>query len=444
MSKPAVAIVGRPNVGKSSLFNTLYGERISIVHDTPGVTRDRIYATAIWREREFVIIDTGGIEPAGDDVILQGMRAQAEVAIETADVIVFMVDLKSGMTAADKEIASMLRKSGKPIVVAVNKTDTVGDPPAELYEFYNLGLGDSDIIPISAAHRLGIGDLLDKVFEYFPDEGEGEGDEGKIRVALIGRPNAGKSSLTNRMSGSDRSIVSDIAGTTRDAIDVEVSNKYGDFILVDTAGMRKKSRIEDRIEKYSMVRALTAVDKADVCVILIDATVGVTEQDTRVAGVAHDSGKACIIAINKWDLIDKQTGTLETFTKAVRERFSYMDYAPILFISAKTGQRVDKLWETVSDAYDQSRKRLTTGVFNDMLTEAIAMVPTPQDKGKHLKIYYGTQVAIQPPTFALFVNDINLSHFSYERYIENQIRRNFGFEGTPIRILMRNKKGDET
>ena len=444
MSKPAVAIVGRPNVGKSSLFNTLYGERISIVHDTPGVTRDRIYATAIWREREFVIIDTGGIEPAGDDVILQGMRAQAEVAIETADVIVFMVDLKSGMTAADKEIASMLRKSGKPIVVAVNKTDTVGDPPAELYEFYNLGLGDSDIIPISAAHRLGIGDLLDKVFEYFPDEGEGEGDEGKIRVALIGRPNAGKSSLTNKMSGSDRSIVSDIAGTTRDAIDVEVSNKYGDFILVDTAGMRKKSRIEDRIEKYSMVRALTAVDKADVCVILIDATVGVTEQDTRVAGVAHDSGKACIIAINKWDLIDKQTGTLETFTKAVRERFSYMDYAPILFISAKTGQRVDKLWETVSDAYDQSRKRLTTGVFNDMLTEAIAMVPTPQDKGKHLKIYYGTQVAIQPPTFALFVNDINLSHFSYERYIENQIRRNFGFEGTPIRILMRNKKGDET
>ena len=444
MSKPAVAIVGRPNVGKSSLFNTLYGERISIVHDTPGVTRDRIYATAIWREREFVIIDTGGIEPAGDDVILQGMRAQAEVAIETADVIVFMVDLKSGMTAADQEIASMLRRSGKPIVVAVNKTDTVGDPPAELYEFYNLGLGDSDIIPISAAHRLGIGDLLDKVFEYFPDEGEGEGDEGKIRVALIGRPNAGKSSLTNRMSGSDRSIVSDIAGTTRDAIDVEVSNKYGDFILVDTAGMRKKSRIEDRIEKYSMVRALTAVDKADVCVILIDATVGVTEQDTRVAGVAHDSGKACIIAINKWDLIDKQTGTLETFTKAVRERFSYMDYAPILFISAKTGQRVDKLWETVSDAYDQSRKRLTTGVFNDMLTEAIAMVPTPQDKGKHLKIYYGTQVAIQPPTFALFVNDINLSHFSYERYIENQIRRNFGFEGTPIRILMRNKKGDET
>lgn len=444
MSKPAVAIVGRPNVGKSSLFNTLYGERISIVHDTPGVTRDRIYATAIWREREFVIVDTGGIEPAGDDVILQGMRAQAEVAIETADVIVFMVDLKSGMTAADKEIASMLRKSGKPIVVAVNKTDTVGDPPAELYEFYNLGLGDSDIIPISAAHRLGIGDLLDKVFEYFPDEGEGEGDEGKIRVALIGRPNAGKSSLTNRMSGSDRSIVSDIAGTTRDAIDVEVSNKYGDFILVDTAGMRKKSRIEDRIEKYSMVRALTAVDKADVCVILIDATVGVTEQDTRVAGVAHDSGKACIIAVNKWDLIDKQTGTLETFTKAVRERFSYMDYAPILFISAKTGQRVDKLWETVSDAYDQSRKRLTTGVFNDMLTEAIAMVPTPQDKGKHLKIYYGTQVAIQPPTFALFVNDINLSHFSYERYIENQIRRNFGFEGTPIRILMRNKKGDET
>ncbi|MBP5180142.1 MAG: ribosome biogenesis GTPase Der [Clostridiales bacterium] len=444
MSKPTVAIVGRPNVGKSSLFNTLYGERISIVHDTPGVTRDRIYATAVWREREFVIIDTGGIEPAGDDVILQGMRAQAEVAIETADVIVFMVDLKAGMTADDKDIASMLRKSGKPIVIAVNKTDKVGEPPAELYEFYNLGLGDSDIIPISASHRLGIGDLLDKVFEYFPDEGEGEGDEGKIRVALIGRPNAGKSSLTNKMSGSDRSIVSDVAGTTRDAIDVEVSNKYGDFILVDTAGMRKKSKIEDRIEKYSMVRALTAVDKADVCVILIDATVGVTEQDTRVAGVAHDNGKACIIVINKWDLIEKETGTLETMSKAVKERFPFMDYAPIIFISAKTGQRVEKLWEAISDAYDQSRKRLTTGVFNDMLTEAIAMVPTPQDKGKHLKIYYGTQVAIQPPTFALFVNDTELSHFSYERYIENQIRRNFGFEGTPIRILMRNKKGDET
>ena len=444
MSKPAVAIVGRPNVGKSSLFNTLYGERISIVHDTPGVTRDRIYANVTWREREFVIIDTGGIEPAGDDVILQGMRAQAEVAIAAADVIVFMVDLKSGMTAADKEIAAMLRKSGKPIVIAVNKADKVGEPPAEMYEFYNLGLGESDIIPISAAHRLGIGDLLDKIFEYFPGEDEEDEDAGRIRVALIGRPNAGKSSLTNKMSGSDRSIVSDIAGTTRDAIDVHIENKYGKFVLVDTAGMRKKSKIEDNVEKYSMVRALQAIDKADVCVILIDASVGITEQDTRVAGVAHDNGKACIIAINKWDIVDKETGTLETMTKMVRERFSFMDYAPVIFISAKTGQRVDKLWEAIVKAEESSSKRLTTGVFNDMLTEAVAMVPTPQDKGKHLKIYYGTQVAIKPPTFALFVNDTELSHFSYERYIENQIRRNFGFEGTPIKILLRNKKGEQT
>ena len=444
MSKPTVAIVGRPNVGKSSLFNTLYGERISIVHDTPGVTRDRIYATATWREREFVIIDTGGIEPAGDDIILQGMRAQAEVAIATADVIVFMVDLKSGMTASDKEIAAMLRKSGKPIVIAVNKSDKVGEPPAEMYEFYNLGLGESDIIPISAAHRLGIGDLLDKIFEYFPAQGEGDEDNSRIRVALIGRPNAGKSSLTNKMSGSDRSIVSDIAGTTRDAVDVMIDNKYGKFVLVDTAGMRKKSRIEDSVEKYSMVRALSAVGKADVCVIMIDASVGITEQDTRVAGVAHDSGKASIIVINKWDIVDKETGTLEAMTKMVKERFSFMDYAPVLFISAKTGQRVDKLWEAIVKANESSEKRLTTGVFNDMLTEAVAMVPTPQDKGKHLKIYYGTQVTIKPPTFALFVNDTELSHFSYERYIENQIRRNFGFEGTPIKILMRNKKGEQT
>ncbi|MBR3532679.1 MAG: ribosome biogenesis GTPase Der [Clostridiales bacterium] len=444
MSKPTVAIVGRPNVGKSSLFNALYGERISIVHDTPGVTRDRIYATAIWREKEFVIIDTGGIEPAGEDVILQGMRAQAEIAIESADVIVFMVDLKTGMTAADKEIAAMLRKADKPIVVAVNKSDKIGEPPAEMYEFYNLGLGDSDIIPISASHRLGLGDLLDKVFEYFPEEGAQGEDEDIIRVALIGRPNAGKSSLTNKMSGSDRSIVSDIAGTTRDAVDVQIENKYGRFVLVDTAGMRKKSRIEDQIEKYSMVRALSAVDKADVCVIMIDASVGITEQDTRVAGVAHDSGKASIIVINKWDIVDKETGTLEAMTKMVKERFSFMDYAPVLFISAKTGQRVDKLWEMIVKVEGSSKKRLTTGVFNDMLTEAVAMVPTPQDKGKHLKIYYGTQVAVKPPTFALFVNDTELSHFSYERYIENQIRRNFGFEGTPIRILMRNKKGEQT
>lgn len=437
MSKPVVAIVGRPNVGKSSLFNVLYGERISIVHDTPGVTRDRIYANTVWREREFVMIDTGGIEPESDDVILQGMRMQAEIAIETADVILFMVDLKTGMTAADEEIALMLRKADRPIVVAVNKCDSVGAPPPEIYEFYNLGLGD--VVPISASHRLGIGEMLDKLFENFPsDEDEGDSD-GSIRVALIGRPNAGKSSLTNIMCGQARSIVSDVAGTTRDSIDSEVVNKFGRFTIVDTAGMRKKGRIEDVIEKYSMVRALAAVEHADVCVILIDASMGVTEQDTKVAGLAHDSGKACILAVNKWDIVDKETGTLEAMTKIVKDRFSFMDYAPVLFISAKTGQRVDKLFVMINNVYEQANRRLSTGVFNDMLNEAVAMVPPPQDKGRHMKIYYGTQVSICPPTFVLFVNDKELSHFSYERYLENQVRKNFGFEGTPIRFLLRNK-----
>ncbi len=437
MSKPVVAIVGRPNVGKSSLFNALYGERISIVHDTPGVTRDRIYANTVWREREFVMIDTGGIEPESDDVILQGMRMQAEIAIETADVILFMVDLKTGMTAADEEIALMLRKADRPIVVAVNKCDSVGAPPPEIYEFYNLGLGD--VVPISASHRLGIGEMLDKLFENFPsDDDEGDSD-GSIRVALIGRPNAGKSSLTNIMCGQARSIVSDVAGTTRDSIDSEVVNKFGRFTIVDTAGMRKKGRIEDVIEKYSMVRALAAVEHADVCVILIDASMGVTEQDTKVAGLAHDSGKACILAVNKWDIVDKETGTLEAMTKIVKDRFSFMDYAPVLFISAKTGQRVDKLFVMINNVYEQANRRLSTGVFNDMLNEAVAMVPPPQDKGRHMKIYYGTQVSICPPTFVLFVNDKELSHFSYERYLENQVRKNFGFEGTPIRFLLRNK-----
>ena len=437
MSKPVVAIVGRPNVGKSSLFNALYGERISIVHDTPGVTRDRIYANTVWREREFVMIDTGGIEPESDDVILQGMRMQAEIAIETADVILFMVDLKTGMTAADEEIALMLRKADRPIVVAVNKCDSVGAPPPEIYEFYNLGLGD--VVPISASHRLGIGEMLDKLFENFPsDEDEGDSD-GSIRVALIGRPNAGKSSLTNIMCGQARSIVSDVAGTTRDSIDSEVVNKFGRFTIVDTAGMRKKGRIEDVIEKYSMVRALAAVEHADVCVILIDASMGVTEQDTKVAGLAHDSGKACILAVNKWDIVDKETGTLEAMTKIVKDRFSFMDYAPVLFISAKTGQRVDKLFVMINNVYEQANRRLSTGVFNDMVNEAVAMVPPPQDKGRHMKIYYGTQVSICPPTFVLFVNDKELSHFSYERYLENQVRKNFGFEGTPIRFLLRNK-----
>ncbi|MBO4460641.1 MAG: ribosome biogenesis GTPase Der [Clostridiales bacterium] len=437
MAKPVVAIVGRPNVGKSSLFNALYGERISIVHDTPGVTRDRIYAQATWRDRDFLMIDTGGIEPESDDIILKNMRLQAEIAIETADVIVFMCDLKTGVTAADEDISVMLRKAQTPVVLAVNKVDAVGDPPPEFYEFYNLGL--DTVIPVSAAHRLGLGDLLDAVFENFPEADENEEDDGTIRVALIGRPNAGKSSLSNTMLGQDRSIVSDIAGTTRDSIDSEIENNYGKFTIVDTAGMRKKGRIEDEIEKYSMVRALAAVDRSDVCIILIDASVGITEQDTRVAGIAHNAGKGCIIAINKWDLIEKTTGTLEAMEKIVRDKFAFMDYAPILFISAKNGQRIDKLFETIVTVNENSNKRLTTGVFNDMLSEAIMQVPTPQDKGKHLKIYYGTQVAIKPPTFALFVNDKELSHFSYERYIENQIRRNFGFEGVPIRLYLRNK-----
>ena len=437
MSKPVVAIVGRPNVGKSSLFNALYGERISIVHDTPGVTRDRIYAQATWRDREFLMIDTGGIEPESDDVILKNMRLQAEIAIETADVIVFMCDLKTGVTAADEDISVMLRKAQTPVILAVNKVDTVGDPPPEFYEFYNLGM--DTVIPVSAAHRLGLGDLLDAVFENFPEEKEEDEDDGNIRVALIGRPNAGKSSLSNTMLGQDRSIVSDIAGTTRDSIDSQITNKYGHFTIVDTAGMRKKGRIEDEIEKYSMVRALAAVDRSDVCIILIDASVGITEQDTRVAGIAHNAGKGCIIAINKWDLIEKETGTLEGMEKIVRDKFAFMDYAPILFISAKTSQRVDKLFETIVRVNENSNKRLTTGVFNDMLAEAVMQVPTPQDKGRHLKIYYGTQVAVKPPTFALFVNDKELSHFSYERYLENQIRRNFGFEGVPIRLYLRNK-----
>lgn len=438
MSKPVVAIIGRPNVGKSSFFNALLGERVSIVDDKPGVTRDRIYATATWREREFLLIDTGGIEPISDDIILKSMREQARVAIETADVILFMCDLKAGLTAADHDIAAMLRKSRRPVVVCVNKVDKIGTLPAELYEFYNLGLGD--VFPISASHRLGIGELLDALFEHFPEKEESESEDESIRVALIGRPNAGKSSLANRMTGETRSIVSDIPGTTRDAIDSVIENPHGSFTIIDTAGLRKKSRIEDSIEKYSMIRSLAAIERANVCVILIDATEGVTEQDTKVAGYAHNAGKACILVVNKWDLVEKTTGTLETQEREVRERFSFMSYAPVLFISAKTGQRVDKLFQLIRHVHEQAGKRLATGVLNDVLTEATAMVPTPQDKGKHLKIYYGTQVATYPPQFVLFVNDKELMHFSYERYLENQFRKNFGFEGTPLRFYLRQKE----
>ena len=438
MSKPVVAIIGRPNVGKSSFFNALLGERVSIVHDQPGVTRDRIYATAKWREREFLLIDTGGIEPEADDVLLKSMRAQAQVAMETADVIVFMCDLKAGLTASDHDIAIMLRKSKRPVVVCVNKVDHVGTLPAELYEFYNLGLGE--VYPISASHRLGVGELLDAIYDHFPKENEGGDDEETIRVALIGKPNAGKSSLSNKMTGEDRSIVSDIPGTTRDAIDSLIVNSHGSYTIIDTAGLRKKSRIEDSVEKYSMLRSLAAIERANVCVIMIDASEGVTEQDTKVAGYAHNAGKACIIAVNKWDRIEKTTGTLETQERLIRERFAFMSYAPVIFISAKTGQRVDKLFEMISQVHEQSGKRLTTGMLNDLLAEATAMVPTPQDKGKHLKIYYGTQVATHPPQFVLFINDKELMHFSYERYLENQFRKNFGFVGTPIRFYLRMKE----
>jgi len=442
MSKPIVAVVGRPNVGKSTFFNYLAGERISIVDDAPGVTRDRIYAESEWRGRRFSIIDTGGIEPKTDDIILRLMREQAQIAIETADVIIFLVDLKTGMTADDEEIATMLRKSGKPVVVAVNKADHVGVTPPEAFEFYNLGLGE--IFAISSSHRLGIGELLDEVFNHFPPEEDADATHDRIRVAVIGKPNAGKSSLINKMLGEERNIVSDIAGTTRDAIDSELDNEFGRYTLIDTAGLRKKSRIDDSIEKFSMIRSLAAIERADVCLIMIDATEGVTEQDTKVAGYAHNGGKASILVVNKWDLVEKQTGTLEEYSRQVRESFAFMQYAPIIFISAKTGQRVHKLFEQINEIYRQAGTRLSTGMLNDLIAESVAMVPTPQDKGKHLKIFYATQVGVHPPQFVLFINDKDLMHFSYERYLENQFRKNFGFSGTPIWFMLRPKEGKST
>ncbi len=441
MSKPTVAIVGRPNVGKSTFFNYLAGERIAIVDDAPGITRDRIYAQAEWRGRLFSIIDTGGIEPKADDQILRSMRSQAELAIEMADVIIFLVDLKTGLTADDADIAEMLRKSRKPVVVAVNKSDQIGEMPADAYEFYNLGLGE--IFAISSVHRLGLGELLDAVFAYFPAESESGQDLSTIGVAVIGKPNAGKSSLVNRLLGEERTIVSDQPGTTRDAIDSELVNEFGHYRVIDTAGLRKKSRIDADVEKYSMVRSLAAIERSDVCLIMIDATEGVTEQDTKVAGYAHNAGKASILVINKWDLVPKETGTLEAFERNVREQFSFMQYAPVLFISAKTGQRVNKLFELINKVYDQASLRLTTGMLNDLLAEAVAMVPTPQDKGRHLKIFYGTQVGVRPPQFVLFVNDHKLMHFSYERYLENQFRKNFGFVGTPLWIMLRDKNKED-
>ena len=440
VAKPVVAIVGRPNTGKSTFFNYICGKRISIVEDTPGVTRDRIYAEAEWRSRKFTLIDTGGIEPYAEDKILQQMRRQAELAVEMADVIVFMVDAKNGMTASDREIAAMLRKSRKPVILAANKVDRPGEPPAEMYEFYNLAMGD--VIPVSSVHGLGIGDLLDEIYKYFPESDEEDYAEDVIKVAVVGRPNSGKSSLVNRVTGEERMIVSDVPGTTRDAIDTYFEKGGDKYVFIDTAGLRKQSKVTENIERYSALRAWTAIERADVCVIMIDAVEGVTEQDTKIAGYAHEQGKASIIVVNKWDLAEKETGTLEEYRKTVYEKFGFMQYAPVIFISVKTGQRLDKLLELVKYVFNQAALRISTGMLNDLLNEATAMVQPPSDKGKRLKLYYGTQSAVRPPTFILFVNDIELFHYSYERYIENQLRKSYGFEGTPIRFIRREKDRD--
>ena len=440
MAKPVVAVVGRPNVGKSTLFNKLIGKRVSIVDDTPGVTRDRIYGTAEWLDRSFMLIDTGGIEPKTDDVILSGMRAQAQLAIETANVIIFVTDLKSGVTAADMEIANMLQRSGKPIVLCVNKCDGIGEIPPEIYEFYNLGLGDP--IAVSSVHGHGTGDLLDAVFEHIPaDDSEAEDDD-VISVAVIGKPNAGKSSLINKISGEERSIVSDIAGTTRDAIDTTVETAAGKFNFIDTAGLRRKSRVDDKIEKYSVLRAQMAVERADVCVIMIDANDGFTEQDSKVAGLALEQGKACIIAVNKWDLVEKDGTTMDAYRKQLMKDISFMPFAPIIFISAKTGQRLDRLFELIKYVRSQNTMRISTGKLNDILADATARVQPPTDKGRRLRIYYMTQASTCPPTFVCFCNNAELFHFSYQRYLENQIRSTFGLEGTPVRFVIR-ERGDK-
>lgn len=440
MAKPIVAIVGRPNVGKSTFFNYVCGKRISIVEDTPGVTRDRVYAEAEWRNRPFTLIDTGGIEPNSEDEIRQQIRRQAEAAIELADVIVFMVDAKEGMTASDKEIATMLRKSSKPVVLVANKVDSIGEPPPEIYEFYNLAIGDVEVV--SSVHGLGMGDLLDKIFSFFPGEDREDPEEDAIKVAVVGKPNSGKSSIVNRLIGEERVIVSDIPGTTRDAVDTYLEHGGCKFVLIDTAGIRRKSKITGNIERYSVLRSWTAIERSDVCVIMIDARDGVTEQDTKIAGYAHEQGKASVIVINKWDLVEKETGTMEKYRRDVIEKLSFMQYAPVLFISARTGQRVHRLLELVKYVYEQASLRITTGMLNDLLNEAVAMVQPPSDKGRRLKLYYAVQSAVRPPTFIIFMNDIQLFHYSYERYLENQLRKSYGFEGTPIRFISRERDGD--
>lgn len=441
MPKPIVAIVGRPNVGKSQLFNRLAGKRLSIVEDTPGVTRDRLYADSDWRGRNFSIVDTGGIEPSNDTEILQFMRMQAESAIDAADVIIFLVDLRTGVTAADQDVAALLRRSKKTIIVAVNKCDTPGNLPPEFYEFYNLGL--DNIYGISALHGYGIGELLDAAYDALPPADKIEDEQERIRVALIGKPNVGKSSLLNRLLGEKRVIVSNIAGTTRDSVDANLDNKYGKFTFVDTAGIRRKSKVNEKIEKYSIIRSLLAVERSDVCVIMIDATEGVTEQDTKVAGEAHNAGKGCIIVVNKWDLIEKDDSSMKEFTLRVREGLAYMPYAPILFISAETGQRVEKLFDLIREVYQQNHIRIPTGRLNAILEDATARVQPPTDKGRRLKIYYMTQPSTCPPTFVCFCNDAKLFHFSYQRYLENQIRETYKLTGTPIRMIIR-QKGDKS
>lgn len=439
--KPLVAIVGRPNVGKSMLFNKLIGQRLAIVEDTPGVTRDRIYGECEWAGRKFMLVDTGGIEPNTDDQILTFMREQAQIAIEHADVIIFLTDIKTGLTASDQDVANMLLKSGKPIVLAVNKMDSTGAPDPDYYEFYNLGLGDP--VAVSAVHGHGTGDLLDRCIEHFPPESEEEEDEDVIKVAVIGKPNVGKSSLVNRILGQERVIVSNVAGTTRDAIDSYFENETGKYVFIDTAGMRKKSKVDESIERYSVLRATMAIDRADVCLIMIDATEGVTEQDTKVAGLAHEAGKACIIVVNKWDLVEKDGKTMDKMREDVRRDLSYMTYAPVLFISAATGQRVPRLFELINYVNEQSCTRITTGMLNNVLEDAQTRVQPPTDKGRRLKIYYMTQVGVKPPHFVVFCNDMRLFHFSYRRYLENCIRSVFGLEGTPIVLTVRERSEKE-
>ena len=441
MAKPIVAIIGRPNVGKSTFFNYIVGKRISIVEDTPGVTRDRVYAEANWRGRDFTLIDTGGIEPESDDIILSQMRRQADMAIEIADVIIFLTDIKQGVTAADKDIALMLKKSKKPIVLVCNKSDTFGKVPDELYEFYNLGLGEP--YAVSAVNAKGIGDVLDAIYDKLPEQVEEEDEKDIIKVAIIGKPNVGKSSLVNKILGEDRMIVSDIAGTTRDAIDSEFENEFGKYVLIDTAGIRRKSKVNDNLEKYSVMRSLLAIERADVCILLLDAKEGVSAQDAKIAGEAHEAGKGIIIAVNKWDEIEKDNNTIENYKKEVYDKLSYLSYAPIIFISAKTGQRVNKLFEMINMVASQNALRVSTAVLNEVLSEAVTIVQPPTDKGKRLKIFYMTQASTKPPTFVVFVNDKELFHFSYERYLLNQIRKEFGLTGTPVRMIVREKNEKE-